>query len=333
MILVTGATGLVGSHLIYDLLIGGFQVKALVRETSRRDLILQTFRYYSSNAEELFGRIVWAEGDVTDVLSLREAFRDVDKVYHTAAFVSFDPKDKQKVFTVNTEGTANVVNLCLENSGLKLCFVSSIAALGETEDGAPVDEKVQWKPTKEASVYSISKFKSEMEVWRGVSEGLNAVIVNPSVILGPGDWEKGSGAFFQKAANGFPFYTLGTTGFVDVRDVSKAMIQLMESDISGERFVLSSDNVSYKDIFSTIAWALDAKAPYIYASSWLSGLAWRLSALKSFLFRTPAQITSSTVRSAHKKSHYSSDKVKGVLKFEFIPIEQTIQDIAQYYRR
>jgi len=333
MILVTGGTGLVGSHLLYNLLNNGFKVKALLRKTSSKEAILRTFQYYSTNANVLFEKIIWVEGDLNNISSLEEALEDVTKIYHVAAFVSFNPYEKKKVFDINVDGTANLVNLCLSKNIEKLCFVSSIASLGTTDDGSPINENVLWKPKKNDSSYSISKFKSEMEVWRGITEGLNAVIVNPSVILGPGNWKKGSLAIIDSVARGQPFYTEGITGFVDVRDVAEVMIRLMESNIRGERFILSSENISYRVLFQTIAIKLNIKSPNIYFYPLLGSIMWRLSTLKSILFHSSNRLSRFAVENAHKKLYYSSEKVKNTINFMFRPVQQTIDDIMPYYQQ
>ena len=333
MILVTGGTGLVGSHLLYDLLLQGHQVKALVRSTANKQNILSVFRFYTNTPEHLYNKIQWVEGDVTDIYSLSEAFDQVDYVYHTAACVSFNPKDKRKIYETNQYGTANIVNLCLEKSVKKLCFVSSIASLGITDDGSPIHENVLWKPTKNSSDYSVSKFKSEMEVWRGIAEGLTAVIVNPSVILGPGNWNSGSSSFFPTIARGFKYYTNGTNGYVDVRDVSKSMITLMESEISGERFLITSSNLSYKELFTNIAEALGVTPPQIYAHPKLSSLACKLETIRAKLFFSQPKITKNTVRSSHKKLLYSNQKILTATGIEFRSIESSIKEIAAIYRK
>lgn len=332
MILVTGSTGLVGSHLIYDLLRKGYEVKALVRKSSNTDKILQVFKLYSDEAETLFNQIEWVKGDVTDITTLSDALEGVEQVYHTAALVSFNPKDKKEIYRVNVDGTANLVNLCLELNIKKLCFVSSIAALGSSEDGTPITEEVAWKPSKNMSAYSISKFKAEMEVWRGITEGLNAVIVNPSVILGPGSWETSSASVFPIIDKGLSYYTLGTTGFVDVKDVTRAMILLMEQNIVNERFILSSENLTYKAFFELVANALEVEPPTTYLSPMISGLAWRLEWLRSaVLFDTP-RISRNSMAIAHKQLAYSSAKVESQLNLNLKKVDIVIKELANYYK-
>jgi nucleoside-diphosphate-sugar epimerase len=333
MVLVTGGTGLVGSHLILNLLNRGYQVKVLVRKNSHRKLILNTFSYYSEKAVELFNKIIWAEGDLLEITSIEDALEGVQQVYHTAAFISFNPWLKKKIIETNVEGTANVINVCIDKSIEKLCFVSSIAALGITEDGSEITENVPWKPTKHESAYAFSKFKSEMEVWRGITEGLRAIIVCPSVIFGPGNWEKGSGAIIKNVKRGVPFYTDGVTGFVDVKDVAEIMIQLMESNISGERFIVSSENVCYKDLLTTIASNLNVKPPQTYLKSWLSGIMWRLASINSFVFSTSAQISRNIVEIAYKKIYYSSAKVEQAINFKFKPVKETLEEVISLYQK
>lgn len=331
MILVTGGTGLVGSHLIFDLLTKGQKVKVLIRESSNKDKILQIFKLYSSEAQQLFDNIVWSEGDITDITALDEAFADVTYVYHAAAIVSFNQFDKKKVFEVNVDGTANIVNLCLEKKIEKLCHVSSIAALGANEDGSPVAEESSWKPSKKLSAYSVSKFKAEMEVWRGITEGLNAIIVNPSVILGPGDWKNNAASAFIRIDKGLPFYTKGTNGFVDVRDVTKAMVMLMESDISSERFILSAENLSYQELFNMISRSLHVKQPKWELTPLLGGMIRRFEFVRSLLVFSTPRITKSTMHTAFEKLQYSAEKISTRFNFTFTPAKQTVDELCTFY--
>jgi nucleoside-diphosphate-sugar epimerase len=332
MVLVTGSTGLVGSHLLLDLVNRGYTVKALVRNSSNRTSVLQTFEYYSPKAQELFNKIIWAEGDVTDLLSLEDALVDVEQVYHAAAFISFNSKDKKKIYQTNVEGTANIVNLCLEKKIQKLCFVSSISSLGTTEDGTPITENIVWKPSKNQSDYSKSKFRAEMEVWRSITEGLNAVIVNPSVILGLSDSKTGSSSFFKLISKGLSFYTPGQTGFVDVKDVTRTMIELMESDISGERFVLSAENITYQSFFRQIANALQVKPPYRYLPQGVAEIAWRFEYVRSLILSIPPTFTKNLAHISYAKLSYSSEKVKNMLGMNFTPVERTIKELGLFYQ-
>jgi dihydroflavonol-4-reductase len=239
MILVTGASGLVGSHLIIQLTAQQKKVRALYFNTPPTQNISQE-------------NIEWFKADILDVVALEEAMQDVTQVYHCAAIVSFNPAKKNHIHHINIQGTANVVNACLQNNVQKLVYVSSVAALGRIREGIAIDETMNWTEETSNSEYGKSKFLAEMEVWRSIGEGLNAVIVNPVIILGAGDWHKGSTEIFKSAYEEFPWYTEGTTGFVDVQDVCKAMIALMNSNIVAERFILSAETVSYQYIFTKL---------------------------------------------------------------------------------
>jgi len=327
MILVTGATGLVGSHLIFDLVKKEEKVRALKRKNS--DLIFVKALF--SSHPELFEKIEWMDGDVLDIFSLKEALKGITKVFHCAAMVSFIPSEVEEMMKININGTANLVNLCLENKIEKLCYVSSVAAINRINEDETIDENSQWKISKQNSNYSISKYGAEREVWRGIAEGLNAVIVNPTIIFGPGNWKTGSTAMFPKIWKGLKFYTDGTTGFVDVRDVSKAMILLMESEIHSERFIINAENLNFKKIFDWTAEGLGKSKPYIYAYDWIRSIAWRGEALKSFLFNTKPFITKETALAAHKKVYFSNEKIKKAIGMEFISVKKTIEETCKVF--
>jgi len=334
MILVTGGTGLVGSHLLFDLVKKGESIRALKRENSSLQDVRDCFAYYSDKADDLFDKIEWMNGNMLDTDSLDNALEGITRVYHCAALVSFKKADKNLMKNINVEGTRNIVDACLDHKIEKLCFVSSVAALGTPEEKEDiVSETTPWSPEDKRSGYSISKFNSELEVWRGIEEGLNAVIVNPSIILGPGQWHRGSSLLFTTVAKGMKYFTRGITGYVDVRDVSKAMVQLMDSDIKNERFLLNADNCSYEFIFKSIAKALNLTEPSKYASPLLTGIGWRLAYLKKILLFKEPSFTRATARSSHNRTYYSNQKIKDTLNFEYISIEKSIEDTVKHFPR
>lgn len=322
MILVTGGTGIVGAHLLLQLLQNGNEVKALKRKDSNTQQTLKTFGYYTDNANELFQKIKWVDGDLNDIYSLLDALNGVEKVYHAAAVVSFNPKDEQQMMEANINGTANLVDAALEKKIKKLCHVSSIAALGKAE--GVIDETNYWKASAENSLYAISKYGAEREVWRAAEEGLQIVIVNPSVIIGPGNWTASSANMFTTAYKGLKFYTEGITGFVDVRDVVKAMITLMESNIVNERFIVSSENQSFRYFFNNACKALQSPLPSIYANKLLSEITWRVLKLNASIFGGNPLITKETARAAHAKNYYNNKKIVERLHFNFIPVAESI---------
>ena len=325
MIVVTGGTGFVGAHLLYDLCQNHSLIRAIKRKNSDLEQVKKTFAYYSSDAEKLFHKIEWFDGDVVDYFSLEAAFQGASQVYHSAAIVSFHEKDRPKMLEVNVQGTANVVNAALKQKVKKLCFVSSIAALGKAEANQLVTEETPWKDSNKSSAYSISKYRAELEVWRGIEEGLPAVIVNPSVILGPWKWDSGSAALFSLVWKGLKFYTPGVNGFVYVRDVSRAMIDLMESPVSSQRFTLNAENAYYKNLFSLMAHYLGKPKPSIAVKPWMSELSWRLLKIHAFLMRKDPQITKATARSSMQIHRHSNQKIKETLDFQFTSLEEMIR--------
>ena len=327
---VTGGTGLVGSHLLYDLLQNGYRVKALKRLKSNTLQVRKTFAYYTDDADTLFQQIEWIEGELLDFQSICEVVDGCACVYHAAAVVSFSHRDRADMMRINAGGTANIVNVCIDKN-IPLCHVSSIAALGRSESGGAITENDLWQTDRGRSVYSCSKHKAEMEVWRGIAEGLQAVIVNPAVILGPGDWTKGSSKFFSQVYSGLRFHTPGVTAFVDVRDVSRCMVQLMEQERFGERFILTSGDLSYRELFNRIADNFQIKRPSIEARPWMLAVAYRLSSLIAALTRKNTALTKETTHSAFQQIRYSGEKAQKTLGYRFISLENSIEECCRCF--
>ncbi len=317
---VTGGTGFLGSYILRYLLSNGEQVRALKRSSSRMDLVA-----------DIADKIEWVEGDILDVVALEDAMKGIKRVYHSAAVVSFNPKEKDWMFKVNIEGTANVVNLALEQGVKKLLFVSSISALGRDMNVQHMDETAKWVESPINSQYSISKFKAECEVWRGIEEGLTAAIVNPTIIVGSGYWNNSSTALFSTIANGLKFYPKGGTGFVDVRDVARASIGLMNSDISGERYIVSGEDLKWKGFFDTMAKYLNVPAPSREITGWQREFFWRVEWLRSRLTGGSPLVTRETVRLSAHHFFYDHSKLKKALNFEFTPIEQSLRESCEQY--
>lgn len=330
MILVTGGTGLVGAHLLFKLILEGEQVRAIYRRAHKLDHVKEVFGYYSNNPETVYNAIDWVEADITDVPALLNAFKDVTLVYHCAAFVSFEPDKYNLLKKINVEGTANVVNLCISHKIEKLCYVSSVAALGIPKPPETfIDESSQWNKELDNSVYAITKYGAEIEVWRGIQEGLNAIIVNPGVIIGAGFWHSGgSGSLFKQVYKGMSHYTTGTTGFVDVWDVVSAMRLLMNSNIQNEKFVLVSENLNFKEFFTSIANELKVTPPKKEAKPWLLAIAWRLDWLNFKLFGKRRKLSKQLAKSAVSTSNFSSKKIQQALSFKFKPITTSINEVS-----
>jgi len=332
MIFVTGGTGLLGAYLLLDLTRKGNKVRALKREGSSLRVVENIFRYNDNRAEALLKQIEWVNGDICDIYSLEDALEGIEFVYHCAAMVSFDPKDRDKMMRVNIEGTANVVNASLLKGVKKLCHVSSIAALGRAEQEKVVTEKTTWKSSKQNSNYAISKYGGEREVWRGTEEGLNAVIVNPSIIIGMGDPDKGSSKLIATVDGISLFYSNGINGFVDVRDVARAMVLLMESPIINERFIVNGDNYSYRRLFELIALNLNKTKPRFALPNLLLATWWRIEKFRGLITGSTPIITKETARTSRHQYHYSGEKLKQKTGFNYTSPEETVAEACRIYK-
>lgn len=324
---------MVGSHLLYHLLLENEEVRAIHLKTSNLEAVKTVFSYYGSKASSLYNQIQWIEADLNDVPALEQAFVDITSVYHCAALISFSTSSYLKMRRVNIEGTTNIVNLCISNDIKKLCFVSSVAAIENGQDGEIMDETDNWNNNTEKSGYSITKYGAEMEVWRASQEGIPVVIVNPGVIIGPGFWNKGSGKMFSKVKKGLKFYTKGTTGFVCVKDVVELMIKLMNSSIENERFILISENLSYKQVLTDIAKAMGATVPSFQVGSGLLNIIWRFEWLRSKISSQEPLLTKHSARSSVAHHPYSSNKIQNLMNYQFSPVNECIVQTAGKFEK
>ncbi|MEM8999345.1 MAG: SDR family NAD(P)-dependent oxidoreductase [Bacteroidota bacterium] len=323
MILVTGGTGLIGSHLLLELVKSGHLVKAIYRTGESIKKVAKIFSYYGDQPHGLLKKITWVNADITDAHAVQNAMQGVEAVYHCAALISFDPSDYHRLVKNNIEGTAHVVNACLTKKVNKLCYVSSIAAIGPSYSEATVDEHTEWNDSN-ATVYGLSKYHAEMEVWRGAQEGLSTVIVNPGVVLGPGFWKSGSGTFFHYASKGHRKTLPGGTGFISVVDVVKAMVNLMDSSIQGERFILVGENHTYLQLLQKIAASLGVNAPQKTFPFYVVELLWRVDWLRSTVLKKRRRLPKSVAKSLYYQDFYDASKLKKTLRFEFSDLEATI---------
>lgn len=331
MILVTGATGLVGSHLLVQLLQENEEVKALFRSDKQIEKVKNVFAFHNQTA--LFDKIHWVKGDITDIPSLEIAFENVTHVYHCAALISFDPNDEDELRKINIEGTANVVNCCIDFGVKKLCHVSSIAALGNPKEHETIiTEETEWNPEELHSDYAITKYGAEMEVWRGHQEGLEVVIVNPGVIFGYGFPKKGSDVIIQSVKKGLSFYTKGNIGIISVEDVVKCMIQLMKSNVNGERYTLVGENISTKELLDFIAAELNVKKPSIEAKKPMMAIAWRLDWLISKIVNRKRKLTRNTAIASYSRTTFDTFKIESELQITFQKKESYLKTILQAHK-
>jgi dihydroflavonol-4-reductase len=322
-VFITGGTGFLGAYIIQELVEKGYSVRALQRKNNQPSFI----------PKHILSKVEWVTGDILDVMSLADAMEGIDTVIHSAAKVSFLPKEKTQLYKINIEGTANVVNIALEKNIRRFVHVSSVAAIGRTAKEELVSEEKKWQQSKMNTYYAISKHYAELEVWRGMGEGLDVVVVNPTTILGYGDWNESSCAIFKSAFNEFPWYSTGINGFVSVEDVARATVLLMESNVSGERFIINGDNWSFQQLFNTIADGLQKKRPHRLATPMLGSMAWRVEKLKALISGKKPLLTRQSALVAQSKTRFDNSKVLQRLPgFSFTPLAQAIQKSCEKYR-
>jgi dihydroflavonol-4-reductase len=327
-ILVTGGTGLVGTHLLLKLIHQGKSVRAIYRNENSLTKAKLIFSYYQQAS--VFEQIEWFKADILDIRDMEEAILGCNIIYHCAAMISFHPKDAKQMYDINVRGTKNIVDVCLENKEIQsFVYVSSTAAVGRNIYDITTEEQVWDK--NDASNYSVSKKQAEIEVWRGAEEGLNVVIVNPCIIVGPGNWNEGSSKLFQKIYQGLSYYTPGANAFVDVNDVVDCMIELEKRKIYNERFLLIGENLSYKNFFDMLAQNLNVTAPQKLAKKWQAIAMSYFESLRTFLTGSYPIITSETVKSSYQNTSYSNAKIVKEIGFSFTPISQSIAQTAKIF--
>ncbi|AVR45235.1 NAD-dependent epimerase [Christiangramia fulva] len=332
MILVTGGTGLVGAHLLFELTRKYDTIRATKRHSSDLQAVRKVFAYYTTAAEAdlLFEKIEWITADINDIPALTEAFKEISIVYHCAALISFDPSDEKKLRRINIEGTANIVNFCIANNIKKLCYVSSVAALGSIPKQDMTDEKLNWNPEENHNDYAISKYGAEIEVWRGSQEGLEVVIVNPGIILGPGFWNNGSGEIFSRIDKGLKYHFPKVSGFVGVQDVVKAMITLTESEISNEKFILVSENLSFETVLKNVARYIHKPEPHKRLKKWMIATGWIFQKIGSW-FGRKQEITRESINGLYENNFYDNSKIKQAIDLKFTPINKVLKETAEIY--
>ncbi|QIP14417.1 NAD-dependent epimerase/dehydratase family protein [Spirosoma aureum] len=331
-VFITGATGFIGSHIARRYLADGHAVSALKRPNSSYGLLA-----------DVAGQITWFEGDVLDIPSLETAIKSgrsgapVD-VVHAAAIVSFVPKDRDRMERINVEGTSNVVNVCLKVGIRKLGLISSVAAIGrpvpkggETGEPIVVNEAQKWEESPNNSIYAKTKYRAELEAWRGVAEGLNVVMVNPSVVLGAGDWNRSSLQLIKYVADERPFYPSGLVNYVDVLDVTDTLVKLMKSDITAQRFILNGGTIPYRSLLEQIAVVLGKRPPRRRVSPTLTRLLWPLEAVRARILGRAPLITRETARSSSSMYAYDGHKIEQVLGFQYRPLSDTLQLVADAF--
>lgn len=324
MILVTGGTGFLGAYIIKNLVERGQSVRA-IRRSSKLPFFID---------EAVWNKVEWVEGDVLDVVSLTEAMRGVDSVVHSAAIVSFTKEKRKEMYRVNIDGTENVVNIALESGVRRLLHVSSVAALGRTTNASTVTEDKKWEDNKNNTHYAITKHHAELHAWRGIAEGLEGVIINPSTILGYGNWHQSSCAIFKNAYRSFPWYTKGVNGFVGIEDTAEAAVRLLLSDINEKRFIVNAENRSFQWLLNTLAEGFGKNPPQRYANRTMSEVAWRMEKLKGFFTGSKPLLSKETAKVAHSQTSFDNTALLAALPvFAFAPLESVIKKACGQYQQ
>ena len=335
MILVTGGTGLVGSHLLLELVKSGKKVRAIHRKNSDFKAVKNVFSYYIpfDEIDFLFDQIEWKEANLNDIPALAETFSEITTIYHCAALISFNPSDEKALRKINIEGTANIVNLCVALKVEKLCFISSIATMDLSLGEKFVTENFTWHPEKNHSEYAISKHGAEIEIWRGSQEGVPAIILNPGIILGPGFWDSGSGQLFKKINEGLNYHFPKTTGFVGVKDVVKAAITAMQSTIQNEQYIVVAENLSFEEVLGLVAESIQKPSPKKTLKPWMIFIGWIYQSATNLLFGTKRFLKKEDYKLLFEHSFYSSEKLKSEFEFEYTPIREVILKTGEKFRK
>lgn len=322
-VLITGGTGFLGAYIIKNLVERGHAVRAIRRSS--------TLPFFID--KNVWNKVEWIEGDVLDVVSLAEAMQGIDAVVHSAAVVSFTKERRKEMYAVNIEGTANVVNAAIEAGVRRLLHVSSVAALGRTANASTVTEEKKWEESSNNTHYAITKHHAELHAWRGFAEGLQGAIINPSTILGYGNWHQSSCAIFKNAYKGFSWYTNGVNGFVGVEDVAEAAVQLLSSNINEQRFIVNAENRPFQSLFTKMAEGFGQRPPHRYANRTLGELAWRAEAVKALFTRSKPLLTKETAKVAQSQTSFSSAALQNALPgFSFTPLDAVIENACAQYK-
>lgn len=326
---VTGATGLIGSHLVLRLAEEGMPVTALFRNEIGKSEVLQLFHFYGK--ENLFSQVEWVKGDVEDADDMYDFTEGIDTVFHCAAIVSYHRKDATRMLEVNINGTKNVVNACIENDVKHLIHISSISALGDSK-GKIIDEETPRDFNDYHSNYSKGKYLSEQEVWRGIQEGVDATILNPGVFFGPNNCTRSSGTMIARIEKGLPALPAGGSGIVSVLDVVEVMIRAAKQEPTNERYILCAENVRMSELFTKIANALPVKIGKTIAKKWQIKLVFYKEALVEIFSGKRATITQEIIRNYDEVKRFNGSKATRTFGFQYRDTFSSIEDTIRYYK-
>ena len=330
MILVTGGTGLLGSHLLYYLCHQNTPVRAIYRSEKRVKKTQSLFSLLGDSEQQLFLKIEWIPCSLLDIPSLESALDGVEQVYHCAGMISFDPSDRKELYRNNVRATERLIDVCLAQGVKRVLYVSSVAATGKEPGGGLIDEESPWNPI-DSHAYGQSKYEAELEVWRGQQEGLKTVVVNPGIILGTGFWDKGSDLLFSRIDKGLKIYPPGKASVVSVDNLVRCMYELMQSDIESQRFIVVQEHWTYKTLFAHIARSLKKRRPYVALPRWSLRFLSFLDYCRAQFFNSERRLPPEVVKSLKQPSEYSGQALQKAIGFKFEALEDEIQKNGKLY--
>ena len=309
---------MLGAYFAQALLAEGHQVRILHRRNGP-----------PTHLGDWAARVEWIEADLLDVTAVNQALLGCQAVVHTAGMVSFNPRHNAQMWEANVTATELLVDLAMDHPITRFVHLSSVAALGKGKPGEVLDEKSPWEESLAGSAYGRSKHYGERAVWRGIAEGLPAVILNPSVVLAPGPEVRSSLQLFHYVHRGVPFYTPGELNYVDIRDLTTLLLAALTEPWEGHRFIVSADRVSYQDFFCAVAAAMEKKAPKYQLPLWLLQSLAPLEKGRTRLLGGNPLVTPDMVASLKQPTHYNTQKsvTKGGLRYR--PLEESISWVVK----
>ena len=329
MILVTGGTGFVGTYLLYELLKGNSSIKSTYRKEKNKELTEEFFKLKDLNHPKLFNKIIWVKMDLTEMSSLDELYSGINIIYHCAAFVSLAKRHKNLLMETNVEGTSNIINYAIKHKIKKILFISSIASIGAKDYDSIINEDHSWNHKINHTDYALSKYKSELEVWRGSQEGVPAVIVNPGFIIGSHFWNRSSSSIFKRIYNGLKFYPTGKISLVSVEDVVIASIKLMNSKIQNERFILVSENMNYKEFLDLISKNLGKSLTKYPLKKPLLYIIYFFDIILSFLRIKKRFMSKALISTFNNNQEFNGNKIKKFISFRYEKIDKKVKEICK----
>ena len=327
---ITGASGFLGSHLVHQLMRAKHEIVAIKRASSSLSEFNLCSAHYEQHIDSKF--LTWVDCELYDTISLTELFKQCDIVIHTAALISYLKSDRDQLIRVNEEYTANVVNSCLQAGIKRFIGVSSTGALSKRGEDEAIKESFEWDEGAPYAFYGLTKYLGEKQIWRAKEEGLDVIVINPGVILGFGDWNKGSLRLFRNAYNRFPFYSTGSTGFIGVEDLCKACEYFLDSEEINEQYIAITDNLNFMQVSYMMADGFEVKRPYIKVAGLIHMIIHQVIRLKEFIgFK--GMLSRETSRSAILQSHFDNSKLRMTLPFELEPISSVITNSCMAYKK